>query len=267
MGRSKPGPLGFGIFLILCLPSSGQAQSTVSDPQAILLAKQATVALAGTTTVADATMTGTTRWIAGSTDESGPATLKAKGNLLSRVDLVLPSGGRSEARSSSQALPTGAWMLSDLAVHQSVQQNCWTDAGWFFPALSSLAQPSSPNVIFSYVGLETLGATSVQHIRSFHTFPVKDTGTATEIQRLSAMDFYLDSATSLPVWIRFNLHPDNNQHADIAVAVNLSDYRLVSGVQVPFRVQKFVNGSLVLDFSASSVAINSALADSTFVLP
>ena len=75
---------------------------------------------------------------------------------------------------------------------------------------------------------------------------------------------YLDSASLLPVAITFNLHPDVDAGTDIAAEVRFSDYRLVSGIRVPFHVQEFLNGGLVLDILISNVTVNLGLQDTDF---
>ena len=76
----------------------------------------------------------------------------------------------------------------------------------------------------------------------------------------------LDSTTFLPDAITFNIHPDNNALLDIPVEIDFSDYRPVSGTQVPFRIQKFLNNSLFLDFQVQNAAINSGLSASAFAI-
>src|ERR1039457_4636547 len=68
----------------------------VSDPQAVSLLQKSLAAQVGAVQVADVTLAGTARRIAGSDDETGTATLKATGVGDSRMDLSFPSGNRSE---------------------------------------------------------------------------------------------------------------------------------------------------------------------------
>jgi hypothetical protein len=75
---------------------------------------------------------------------------------------------------------------------------------------------------------------------------------------------YLDSSTLLPSFVNFSIHPDNNAGIDIPVEIQFSDYRMVNGAQVPFHIQKYVNGSLFFDFQSSSVVINSGISLSAF---
>ncbi len=65
----------------------------------------------------------------------------------------------------------------------------------------------------------------------------------------------------------FNTHPDNDAGRDIPVEIRFSDYRVVNRVQTPFRVQKYVNNSLVLDFQFEAAALNTGLTASDLSVP
>jgi hypothetical protein len=69
-----------------------------SDPQAVSLLQKSLAALTGSTSLTDATLTATAQRIAGSTNETGTATLKATALGDSRVDQSFPSGNWSEIR-------------------------------------------------------------------------------------------------------------------------------------------------------------------------
>ena len=160
------------VSLVTLLVGALSAQTTlVSDPQVISFTIQAVTAMTGGAAVGDVTLTGNVPCIAGSDLETGTATLSAKGTE-SRVDLSLSGRRRSEIRSiRSDGFPQGAQkdisgVLRSIAFH-----NCWTDASWFFKPLSSLAGPSDSPLIFSYVGLQNRGGTSLQHIGAHEIWP------------------------------------------------------------------------------------------------
>ena len=79
------------------------------------------------------------------------------------------------------------------------------------------------------------------------------------------MDLYLDPSTS-PGSAAFNIHPDNNALLDISIEIRFSSYQSVNGVQVPFHVQKYLNGGLILDFQFSNAILNSGLTAASFQL-
>ena len=57
----------------------------------------------------DVSLSGAAEFFAGSTHETGTATLKAKADGSSAVDLVFPSGPRREVRRRSSMGPFGIW--------------------------------------------------------------------------------------------------------------------------------------------------------------
>jgi hypothetical protein len=78
------------------------------------------------------------------------------------------------------------------------------------------------------------------------------------------MDFFLDPTTLLPLGLSYTTHPDNNALLDISVEVQFSDYQSVGGVQIPFHVQKLLNGGLALDLQIHSATLNSGLSANAF---
>jgi hypothetical protein len=81
---------------------------------------------------------------------------------------------------------------------------------------------------------------------------------------LSQMDFFLDATTFLPVATTFNIHPDDDAGLDIPIEARFSDYRTVSGAQIPFHVQKFLNNGLILDLQFATAVLNTGLTASQF---
>jgi len=223
--------------LLLVFPVFSRQQappSTSSSPQALALLQNSLAALTGGQPINDVTLVGTARRIAGSDDESGSATLKALTTGETRIDLVFASGTYTEVRAFPNSGPTGSWVGPDGVIHAISQHNLLTDSGWFFPALT-VARMASAGYAVTYVGHETIGAQAVEHLyvtRQFQATGAPSNWTPDALQRLAAMDMYLDSTSLLPSSISFKVHPDKNDLIDIPVTVRLSDYRSISGVQI-----------------------------------
>ena len=249
------------VFLV-AVSAVAQNPPPTSDPQAISLAQQSVAALTGGVAVNDITLNGNAISTWGSDNESGTAMLEAKGTAESRVDLNLSGGTRSDVRNITSGVPAGAWNQDGGSATAYAQHNCWIDAAWFFPALSSLTQAANPNFIFKYIGQEQHGGVSVQHIRVFQIASY-DSGT---LQRLSTTNFYLDVNTNLPLAIGARVHADNDMNTDLSTEGRFADYRPVNGIQVPFRIQKLLNGVVVLDVTITTAAYNTGLPDSVFSL-
>ena len=250
-------------FCLLLIPFTARSQQTaIQNPQAVALATQALAALSARTPVSDITLTGTATRTAGSDAETGSVTLQALGNSNSRFDFVSTAGTSSEIRNASGGAPQGSWITPDGVSHAMATHNTFTDAAWFAPELTVLSQLSNPNLMVSYVGQETRAGAAVQHLHfAIQSASTDPTGL---FQGLSAEDVYLDVSTYLPVALIFNTHPDNDAGTNISVEIDYSNYQPVNGVQIPFHVQKSLNGALFLDVAIQSSVLNSGIPASVF---
>ena len=171
----------------------------------------------------------------------------------------------TEIRDAQTGTQLGEWISPSSTSGMFPFHNCQTDAVWFFPALSSLV--AGPNIVFSYVALETRSNQAVQHIRSYVYQPSDNIApTGLSFQQLSTLDFYLDATTFLPASITFNTHPDNNAALNLPVEIDFSNYQTVNGITVPMHVQKYLQGMLLLDMTLSSATFNTGLSLSTFAI-
>ena len=252
------------LVFILVVSRLVPAQSQpASDPQALSLASQSIAVLTGGTTINDVTLAGSVTWN-GSGSDTGTATLEALGTGESRMDLALSNGTLTEIRDAQTGIPLGQWINPNNVSGQFSTTNCWTDAAWFFPALGSLT--AGQNVVLSYIGQETRNGGAVQHIQSYVYQPNWPTQGGPTPQQLSTMDFYLDASTFLPVAISFNAHPDSDATNNLSVEVDFSGYQNVAGALVPMHIQKYFQGNLLLDVTATSAALNTGLTLSSFTI-
>jgi hypothetical protein len=237
-----------------------------SNSTALSYAAKAVAAMAGNNVITDATAVATVNtWMAGSTADSGTATLKVEGYGESRIDMTLAASGvLSEIRDASAGFAQGEWIKAGKGTIYS-QQICFTDADWFFPLYSAMAVAPTNGVILSYSGLETLGGTSVQHLHSYLYQAGLDPASQSNLQNKSATDYYLDATTFLPVAEYFNTF--SNTDVAIPVQVLFSNYFTVSGVTIPQHIQKYVNGTLQFDVTVTSITFNTGIPISTFAIP
>jgi hypothetical protein len=252
--------------LVFALPANAQQASTVpaQNLTAISLARNSVAVLSGGVQISDITLTGTATRVVGSDTGSGTVTLNALGTTSSRIDLSLSDGTFSELRTSPSGPPEGRWLAPSGSYNSTATHNCFTDAAWFFPALTVLSQTSNPDLSISYVGQQTKNGISVQHLQFALSSGTQIPGSGDLLSTLSSTDVYLDSSSLLPVAMAFNTHPDNNALVNIPVEIDFSNYQAVKGVQVPFHIQKFLNGSLFLDMTIQSANVNSGLTVSAF---
>jgi hypothetical protein len=179
------------------------------------------------------------------------------------LDLSLSSGPLSEIRAFTNSGASGCWSGADGVAHVMAYHNVVTDSG-LFPIFTLVMITIGSNWTVTLVGQEIRNGLSVIHLTALQQFPQLTGDDATLMQHLSQVDIFLDPATSLPISVAFNMHPDKNALLDIPVEIRFSDYRSTGSVQLPFHVQRFINNSLSLDLQFQSAAINSGLTDSSF---
>jgi len=255
--------LSFGLCVLLVIPSAAQ-QTASSSIQASQLLQQSLAALQGNTSLTDVTLSGTARRIAGSDDEFGTVTYGAMSNGASRFDFSYPSGPRSEVHTDGTGDPLGTWSGPDGTAHPLAFHNL-ANRSDIFPAFTLAQLAPSRDLVVTLVGQETKNGHPAYHLSMFlqklpHISP-RSPGLA---QRLTQTEVFLDVSTFLPVALDFNTHPDDDAGLDIPVELLFSDYRSVSGAQMPFHVQKLLNNNLILDLQFQSAVVNSGLSASLF---
>ncbi|HSZ01703.1 MAG TPA: hypothetical protein VK788_19560 [Terriglobales bacterium] len=253
----------FLFILALIVPFAFAQQPSTSANQGPAILQKALLALVPSTSINDITLSGTARRIAGSDDESGTVVIKAVAGTGTRIDLTLPSGPRSEIRNTSSVPFAGSWSGPDDVTHSASYHNILVDPGWA-PALTIASLLSAQNSVITYFGPETRNGQSVIHVSASQQFPGTSGDTASLMQHLTQTDLYFDATTLLPAAIAFSTHPDNNANLDIPIELDFYNYTAVNGAQIPFRIQKYINNILALDFQVNSVVLNSGLSAATF---
>jgi hypothetical protein len=235
-----------------------------SDPQAVLLVNQAQLALTGGVPVSDVLLNGNAQWTVGGATASGPATLKAKGGAEARLDIAAGTFARSEIRNDTDG-GNGAWSGTDGVRHATAPHNCWGPASWFSPVMVVQAALAS-NTVLRYVERTNWNGSTADHVQMFRYVAAQNPKQTTIIQSLSTVEIYLDAASHLPLAVAYSTHPDDDYSRNIAVEISFSDYRRVSGVNVPFHIQRFLQRTLNLDVTVTSATINPGLSDTEFAL-
>ena len=250
--------LACAVSFLLVSSCLARITQTPATTQAVGVLAQSAKALTGSTAVNDMTLTGTVEWIAGSDDETGTATYKGVSGAY-RLDMTFRNGTRSEIVAPPvSGVPSGYWIGLDGSSHSMALHNVMVDAGWF-PMFTLGNLLSSPISVLTYVGQETRNGGSVIHLTANQQFPNVSADVAPSMQHLTQVEIYLDPATLLPVSYLYNLHPDNNALVDIPIEIRYTNYQTVSGLQVPFHIQKFINGTLAIDIQFQNATPNTGL--------
>lgn len=249
------------------LSPSGQTQESaapaVTPAAAIAILTSASNALSGGTPLSTVVMTGNASYTAGSSRDSGPVTLEASGFFDSRCTLQLSSGARTEI----QQQWSGSWSGPDGVPHAMALHNLMSSSSWFFPPLLVNGWLADTYSSISVVGSEERNGIAVHHLRCARALQTPTDGvTAQLVANAGTMDLFLDSATFLPAAIEFNIHPDNNEQQNIPVRIEFSDYQAAGLGKAPFRIQKFLQNTLLLDITISSVNLNAAIPSTDFPL-
>lgn len=215
---------------------------------------QAMTALTGGNPVNAVAQTGSVAWTVGNNQGIGSITLQSSGYTESQFQISTSGGNFSESRSwaSDGSGPIGQWSGLNGQPHQMAQHNCWTDAVWFFPALSLLSDYSDPTMVYNDLGQEQFDGQTVEHIQAYRYISSLPSGPQQLLQQLSTVDYYLQSQTALPVAMGFFIHGDKDIGANIPVQITFAQYQAVSGIQVPQQVTKSIAGSPVLQITVSS---------------
>ncbi len=240
-----------------------RGQTATTQNQGSTLLKQSLAALLNSTVLSDVTLSGSARRIAGSDDETGNATYKALSSGAARFDFSYPSGARSEVRTATSNGCVGIWYGPDGLSHPIASHNLVNKSD-IFPAFTLGGFNSTQNFVITLIGQETKSGRSVYHLSASQQFSQMNGAAAGVMQHLTQTDIFLDVSTFLPVAADFNIHPDTDIGLDIPIELVFSDYRPVNGVQIPFRVQKYLNNSLILDLQFQSASLNTGLPSSLF---
>jgi len=247
------------------LASAAIAQNpTASDARALDLASRSMLAMTGGVKIADVTLQAQVTSFTGAQPENATGRFVAKGTSESRIDIALSKGPRAVIRNDTGAFPQGAATDAKGNLVPSALHNCWVTPSWFFPALSYLAQTNDPTLILTYIGPETRNGLSVEHLRILRYLSNQSTRATGWIEKFSATDVYLSSASLLPVAFTFNAHPDGDAGTDTATDIEFADYQIVDGVQMPLHIQRIVERRLVLDVVVNSAVFGSGVSDALF---
>jgi hypothetical protein len=223
---------------------------------------QLAAAFSGGQVVQQIQLTGTATWTAGSLVDSGTAALTASTTGSSQMQLNLASTGqRTETQTGTGSSAVCQWAGSDGVAHQLSVESCWRPALWFLPAISL-----QPSLLQNSTGVVDLGAGTVgastniyRHLQGGLLASGLPTGfstsLATAIAQQSTEDLGLDPASLLPAVLAYTVHPDNGASTPIAIEIHYSNYQTVNGVQIPFLIQRYINGSLQLSIVVSSAQV------------
>jgi hypothetical protein len=129
---------------------------------------------------------------------------------------------------------------------------------WFLPPLS--LQPSLLSSSLGAVDLGTgtvgFGTASYRHLQSQLVLPDMSSALASTMMERSTADLGLDPTSLLPAVLAYSIWPDNGAAIPILIEIHYANYQLINGVQIPFTIQRYINGSLELQIAVTSAQAN-----------
>lgn len=208
-------------------------------------------------TVHSITLNGTAKWTAGSLHESGPAKLQASVDGSSTLQLSLNTASRTETRTALGTSRTCEWTDAKSAVHPLVGPDCESAVPWFAPIL--LVQPVAAVANALNIADDGQVAESGSTLREL-SYRTVETGKNAALASALTEDTYVrvlyDPETLLPARAEYAIHADSNLHIQIPVKVIYSNYQTVSGVPIPFQIDRYVNGVLQLSVTLTNASLN-----------
>ena len=241
----------------LVCPMYGWGQAPQGASASSVLGELAT-AFSGGQVVQQIQISGTAAWTAGSLEDSGTVSLTASTDGSSQMQLALVSTGtRTEAQTGAGSNAECQWSGADGVPHAVSSNNCWRPALWFLPTLSLQPSLITSGIEIADLGVGPVGTSgnSYRHLQAqllFSGFPSVIGGS---FGQQSTTDLGLDPTSLLPAVLAYSVQPDGFS-TPIAIEVHYSNYQTVNGVQIPFLIQRYVNGSLQFAIVVSSAQIN-----------
>lgn len=220
---------------------------------------QMSAAFSGVQVVQQIQLTGNATWYAGNTDDSGSVTLTASSNGKSQMQLALGSAGqRTESQTGSGSSASCQWAGADDIAHEIQSGACWRPALWFLPAFSFQSSMLPSELTVADLGTGTVGtsATLYRHLLSQWALTGVPASLTADVAQWSKTDIGLNPTSLLPEVLAYSVRPDNGAPLAIAMEVHYSNYRTVNGVEIPFTIQRYVNGALQLEIQVSAAQIN-----------
>lgn len=248
--------------LTFAFASNAQQTSTPSQPQpvrdaqAITVVQSAITALGGASAavaISDATVTGTEQ--DPSDPDATPATFSWQTSGVEFSSTVQNSNGTYTEVSGHGApaqFKNATWVLMSTYVSRA-------ELPFHLPILALYAEIQNPNITFQFVGSGTVEGKAAIHVH------VADNSDSMG-QLVTAQEWYFDPASYLPVRVEYKWPDKGNPNDSSPGALEFSNYKAVSGVNVPYQLQIQVR-QLILQATVTSAVINSGLPASTFDPP
>jgi hypothetical protein len=244
----------FSSCLLLCLTTSHSAQSQTSTPSSFQAQAQAAVSAGKPFSVVN--LAATAEWTAGSTHESGTAQLQAKADGSASLQFSIGPASRTEVQTKTDSSKICTWIDAAGTSHNIIGPNCFISIPWFAPSLFTQSLLVLPPLLGTTdVGDVVKDNATFHQINCRRNLQSASSPSASPATSLSIVNVYYDPQTYLPARLEYLIHPDNDNLQNIPVRVVFSNYQTVSGVMLPFHVEKYINRTLQLALDVTNASI------------
>ena len=262
--KTRIGLTGFiGICFFCVGPLWGQSGMSI--------AANALSRLTGGQLLSDITLNGNINYTAGSEDDSGTFTLQATGPDASAVVLNLSQGRLQWVHGLNNFVRQAYFVEPDGKSRNHTVKSAWADAAWFYPGLGLLSELSGHNAVFegqliaNDLGQISHDGQTVIHLQlQLELNPAQAPKAAIGlVAKRTREDLYLDPASLLPVFL--NYHEPSAHGQPIRIEVHYGNYQSLHGLEIPFHIQRWVNGSLVMDMHVTQAQWNTGISNTSFL--
>ncbi|MBI3662083.1 MAG: hypothetical protein HY234_03410 [Acidobacteria bacterium] len=232
------------------------AQQPARDPQAAAVLTRAVAAMGGS-------------GIAQMRDCRAEGVIQAaEGSWLSSGAFVWKNAGaefryENQGKAGPSVFVSGQGRPAVLASGKTTKFNAHVSEANFPQHLAALVlfrALSDPRYKLVWIGLEPFGTGQLAHVRI--SLEIDEVTSVTTVQ-----DWYFDPASGLPLRVEYRLPANSNALSFLNAAVEFSDFRMVSGVAVPFQIMLYEEGQKVGVAKLNSVVFNAGLSPSEFHTP
>lgn len=237
------------------LSASGQSLSTDTGTDATPLLSSVFKAVLGGAVVKSIQLSGNATWTLGSETEQGTVTASADNTGTSSLQL---SGGinRTETETAIGAGRVCQWSGADNKLHPIASLNCLKPMEWLFPALTLQPGLTPASAGFLDFGLSSFNIGQLRRLQAQLVIPGIPIDLQPNAMRSTTMNLGVDPASFLPRVLTYRVHPDSGAMLEITIEIRYSDYRKIGNAEIPFHIQRYINGTLQLDLQITSATLS-----------
>ncbi len=246
----------FALCLLFCFTTYSAQTQTSTSQIPTSFQQQAQTAVSAGKPFSAVNLTATAEWSAGSTHQSGTAQLQANADGSTNVQLALGSVSRTEVQTKTDSSRTCTWTDSAGKSHDILGPNCLIAIPWFSPGLFTQPSAKLPALLSTTDdGVVTESGSTFHQLSYLLNLKGANTSSTRQMVSQSTVNVFYDPQTFLPASLEYFIHPDNDDSQDIPVRVVFSSYQSVSGVMLPFQIERYVNRTLQLRLDVSNASI------------